>query len=111
MSSTTIAWLLLLLAGLLEIVWAVGLKYSQGFTKLWPSVITIIAMIASMILLARAVKVLPVGTAYAVWVGIGMGGTVIAGAFFFGESLSMPKLASMVLILAGIAGLKLSSGA
>lgn len=104
-------WFVLLLAGLLEVVWALGLKHSSGFTRLTPSMITIAAMLASFYLLAMALKSLPLGTAYAVWVGIGMAGTVIAGAFFFGESLSMLKVASMLLILAGIAGLKLASGA
>jgi quaternary ammonium compound-resistance protein SugE len=104
-------WVVLILAGLLEVVWALGLKHSAGFTRPTPSAVTIAAMLASFYLLALALKTLPLGTAYAVWVGIGMAGTVIAGALFFGEDLSMPKLASMVLILAGIAGLKLSSGA
>ena len=109
MSTTTIAWLLLLLAGLLEIVWAVGLKYSQGFTKLWPSVITIIAMIASMILLARAVKVLPVGTAYAVWVGIGALGAAVLGIVLFNEARNPARLMFVAMLLVSIIGVKLTS--
>ena len=105
------SWVVLFLAGLLEVVWALGLKHSAGFTRPAPSLITISAMLASFYLLAQALKTLPLGTAYAVWVGIGMAGTVIAGALFFGENLSTQKLLSMLLILAGIAGLKLAGGA
>lgn len=104
-------WIVLFLAGLLEVVWALGLKHSAGFTRPAPSLVTVGAMLASFYLLAQALKTLPLGAAYAVWVGIGMVGTVIAGAFFFGENLSMQKLLSMLLILAGIAGLKLAGGA
>jgi quaternary ammonium compound-resistance protein SugE len=104
-------WVVLILAGLLEVVWALGLKQSAGFSRLAPSVITIAAMLASFYLLALALKTLPLGTAYAVWVGIGTVGTVIAGTFFLGENLSALKLVSVVLIVAGIAGLKLANGA
>ena len=102
-------WLILILAGLLEIGWAVGLKYTDGFTRLWPSVFTLSAMLASVVLLAIAMKTLPVGTAYAVWMGIGAAGTVILGIFLFGESTSLLRLASVALILLGVAGLKLSA--
>ena len=102
-------WLILILAGLLEIGWAVGLKYTEGFTRLWPSVFTLSAMLASVVLLAIAMKTLPVGTAYAVWMGIGAAGTVILGIFLFGESTSLLRLASVALILLGVAGLKLSA--
>jgi quaternary ammonium compound-resistance protein SugE len=103
------AWLILFLAGLLEIVWAIGLKYTAGFTKPWPSVITLAAMIASFVLLGQALRTLPLGIAYSVWVGIGVVGTVIFGAWLFGESLSVLKVASILLILLGIVGLKLTS--
>ncbi|HWT55351.1 MAG TPA: quaternary ammonium compound efflux SMR transporter SugE [Rhodocyclaceae bacterium] len=102
-------WLLLILAGLLEIGWAIGLKYTEGFTRFWPSAFTLSAMLASVVLLALAMKSLPVGTAYAVWMGIGAAGTVICGVFLFGESTSLLRLASVGLILLGVAGLKLSS--
>jgi quaternary ammonium compound-resistance protein SugE len=101
------SWLVLLLAGLFEVVWAVGLKYTNGFTRLWPSVGTVAAMIASFWLLAQALKALPLGTAYAVWTGIGAVGTVILGIALFGESASPLRLACIGLILAGIVGLKL----
>lgn len=103
-------WLVLLLAGLFEVIWAVGLKYTVGFTKLWPSVGTIAAMLVSFWLLAVAMKTLPLGTAYAVWTGIGTVGTVILGIVLLGESASPVRLACIGLILAGIVGLKLSSG-
>ncbi|MDD4862599.1 MAG: quaternary ammonium compound efflux SMR transporter SugE [Alishewanella agri] len=103
------AWLILLLAGLLEIVWAVGLKYTAGFTKPWPSIITLSAMIASFVLLGHALRTLPLGVAYSVWVGIGVVGTVIFGAWLFDESLSLLKIVSILLILLGIVGLKLTS--
>jgi quaternary ammonium compound-resistance protein SugE len=102
-------WFVLILAGLLEIGWAIGLKYTEGFTRLWPSVFTIAAMIVSLGLLGIAMKSLPVGTAYAVWMGIGAAGTVILGIFLFGESASLLRLASVALILLGVVGLKLSS--
>lgn len=102
-------WFVLILAGLLEIGWAIGLKYTEGFTRLWPSVFTILAMIVSLGLLGVAMKSLPVGTAYAVWMGIGAAGTVIFGIFLFGESASLLRLASVGLILLGVVGLKLST--
>jgi quaternary ammonium compound-resistance protein SugE len=101
-------WSILVLAGLLEIGWAIGLKYTEGFTRLWPSVFTILAMIVSLGLLGVAMKTLPVGTAYAVWMGIGAAGTVILGIFLFGESTSPLRLASVGLILLGVVGLKLA---
>ena len=102
-------WLILTAAGMLEIVWAVGLKYTQGFTKLWPSVITLISLVGSFAMLGLALKTLPVGTAYAVWVGIGIVGTAVAGIILFGESLDLIKLASLCFICIGIAGLKMSN--
>ena len=103
------AWLLLLVAGLLEIVWAIGLKYADGFARLWPSVITLAAMIASVVLLGIAMKSLPVGTSYAVWVGVGATGTAILGIVLFGEAASVGRLASLALIVAGIIGLRLAT--
>jgi quaternary ammonium compound-resistance protein SugE len=100
-------WLLLFVAGLLEIAWAIGLKYADGFTRLWPSVGTIAAMIGSVVLLALAMRSLPVGTAYAVWTGIGAVGTVILGIVLFAEPATAARLVSIGLIVAGIAGLKL----
>lgn len=103
------AWLILLLAGLLEVVWAIGLKYTEGFTRLWPSVGTLVAMALSVALLGLAMKHLPVGTAYAVWVGVGAVGTVIMGIILFQEPATLARLLSMGLIVAGIVGLKLSA--
>ena len=103
------AWLLLLIAGLLEVGWAIGLKYTEGFTQLWPSVLTLAAMAGSVVLLGIAMKSLPVGTSYAVWVGIGAVGTAILGIILFGESASAGRLASLGLIVAGIVGLKLAT--
>jgi quaternary ammonium compound-resistance protein SugE len=102
------AWLLLIVAGLLEIVWAIGLKYAEGFTRFWPSAITVAAMIVSIVLLGIAMKSLPVGTSYAVWVGVGATGTAILGIVLFGESASVARLASLGLIVAGIVGLRLA---
>ncbi|MBN8886321.1 MAG: quaternary ammonium compound efflux SMR transporter SugE [Rudaea sp.] len=103
------AWVLLVLAGLLEVVWAIGLKYTEGFTKLWPSVGTVAAMTASFWLLATAMKTLPVGTAYGVWVGVGAVGTVIFGIVLFAEPMNAARLISVGLIIAGIIGLKLAT--
>lgn len=100
-------WLVLFVAGLFEIAWAVGLKYSDGFTKLWPSIFTITSMIISMGLLAYAVKHLPVGTAYAVWTGIGAVGTAILGMILFNESKEFIRIFFIFLIIVGIVGLKL----
>lgn len=105
------AWALLVLAGLLEIVWAIGLKYTEGFTRLWPSIGTVAAMVVSMGLLGIAVRHLPVGTGYAVWVGIGAVGTAILGIVLLGESASAARLASIGLIIAGIICLKLATPA
>ena len=101
------AWLLLVGAGLLEIVWAIALKYSAGFTRFWPSAIAVVAAIVSIVMLSLAVKSLPVGTAYAVWVGIGALGVALAGILFLGESASFARLAFLTLILIGIIGLRL----
>lgn len=101
-------WILLLLAGLLEVVWAVGLKYTEGFTRLWPSIGTLLAMIVSFGLLSVAMKTLPLGTAYAVWVGIGVIGSALLGVFLFAEPMSLGRLVSLALILTGIVGLKLA---
>jgi quaternary ammonium compound-resistance protein SugE len=101
------AWSALLLAGVLEIGWAVGLKYSDGFSRLWPSVATIGAMVVSLLLLGLAVRTLPIGTAYAVWTGIGTVGTVLLGMALFGEPASPLRLAFIAMIIAGIIGLKL----
>ena len=102
-------WILLLLAGLLEIVWALGLKYTDGFTKFWPSVITVSAMAISLALLGMAMKTLPVSTAYAVWMGIGVVGTAILGITALGEPATFGRLFSIGLILAGVIGLKLTT--
>ena len=104
-------WFLLVLAGLFEVGWAIGLKSSHGFTRLWPSVATLVLMSLSFFLLASALKLLPIGTAYAVWTGIGAVGTALLGIILFGESASPARLACIGLILAGIAGLKLLSDA
>jgi quaternary ammonium compound-resistance protein SugE len=101
------AWVLLALAGLLEIGWAIGLKYSEGFTRLGPTLATLAAMTASIFLLALAVRTLPVGTAYPIWTGIGAAGTVVAGMLLFGEPATAVRLLCLCLILCGIAGLKL----
>jgi quaternary ammonium compound-resistance protein SugE len=103
------SWILLLLAGLLEVAWALGLKYTDGFTRLWPSVITISAMAISLALLGIAMKTLPVSTAYAVWMGIGVVGTAILGITILGEPATAGRLFSIGLILAGVIGLKLTT--
>ncbi|GFE85798.1 quaternary ammonium compound efflux SMR transporter SugE [Steroidobacter agaridevorans] len=103
------AWVLLLIAGLFEIGWAIGLKYTDGFTRLWPSIGTAISMIISVALLGWAMRSLPVGTAYAVWTGIGAVGTVVLGIVLFGEAMTVARLACVALIVAGILGLKLAS--
>ena len=104
------AWIVLVVAGLFEVCWAIGLKYTDGFSRLWPSVGTIAAMVISVCLLGYAMKSLPVGTAYAVWVGVGAVGTAILGMFLFSEPATFARIASLGLIVAGIVGLKLSSG-
>jgi quaternary ammonium compound-resistance protein SugE len=103
------AWLILIVAGLFEIGWAIGLKYTEGFTRLWPSVFTGASMVASVVLLGIAMNSLPVGTSYAVWVGVGAVGTAILGIVLFGESANAGRLLSLVLIVAGIVGLKLAT--
>ncbi|MFO1228340.1 quaternary ammonium compound efflux SMR transporter SugE [Roseateles sp.] len=103
------AWVLLLVAGLLEVGWAIGLKYTEGFTRLWPSAFTLAAMAGSVVLLGVAMKSLPVGTAYAVWVGVGAVGTAILGMVLFGEAANLGRLLSLGLIVAGIVGLKLAT--
>jgi quaternary ammonium compound-resistance protein SugE len=103
------SWMYLLVAGVLEIVWAVGLKYTAGFTRLLPSAITIGAMIASVWLLALALRTIPVGTGYAVWTGIGAVGTALLGIVLFAEPASLPRLLCIGVIVAGILGLKLVS--
>ncbi len=102
-------WLILFIAGLLEVLWALMLKYSQGFTKPLPTVIFVAALFLSMFLLSQALKSLPVGTAYAVWTGIGAAGTAILGMLLLGESRDLLKLISLVLLIAGILGLRLTS--
>lgn len=103
------SWLILFFAGLLETVWAVGLKYTEAFTRLWPSVFTLAAMFASVWLLAIAMKSIPLGTAYAVWTGIGAVGAVVAGIVLFGDAVTLPRLASVALIVVGLIGLKVFS--
>lgn len=102
-------WTLLVIAGLLEVGWAIGLKYTEGFSRLWPSVFTLLAMGLSFYLLATAMKTLPVGTAYAIWTGIGATGTAILGIYLFGESASAARIACIGLIVAGIVGLKFAT--
>jgi len=103
------SWVLLFIAGLFEIGWAIGLKYTDGFTRLWPSLFTAISMIVSVALLSWAMRSLPVGTAYAVWTGIGAVGTVLLGIVLFGETVTVARMACVALIVAGILGLKLAS--
>ncbi len=105
------AWDLLVVAGLLEVGRAIGLKYTQGFTRPWPSVLTLAAMVLSVVLLGIAMKSLPVGTSYALWVGVGAVGTAILGMVLFGEPATAGRLVSLGLIVAGIVGLKLASPA
>jgi quaternary ammonium compound-resistance protein SugE len=103
---TWLPWAALVVAGILEIGWAIGLKHTEGWTRLWPSVITIATMVASMYLLAYAVRTLPVGTAYAIWTGIGSVGVALLGIWFFGESAAIARLLCIALIVIGIVGLK-----
>jgi quaternary ammonium compound-resistance protein SugE len=106
-----VAWVILFIAGLCEVGWAIGLKYTEGFTRLWPSVGTVVAMIASIWLLGIAMKTLPVGTAYSVWVGVGAVGTVALGIVLLGEAANAARLLSVAFIVAGIVGLKLATPA
>ena len=101
------AWIVLVVAGLFEVCWAIGLKYTDGFTRLWPSVGTATAMVISVVLLGWAMRTLPVGTAYAVWTGIGAVGTVLLGIVLFGEPATVARLVCVGLVVAGILGLKL----
>jgi quaternary ammonium compound-resistance protein SugE len=101
------SWLILVIAGGFEIAWAIGLKYTDGFTRVWPSIGTLGAMLVSVVLLGVAMKELPVGTAYAVWTGVGAVGTAILGIYLFGDSASMARLACLAMIAGGIIGLKL----
>jgi quaternary ammonium compound-resistance protein SugE len=103
------AWIILILAGLFETGWAIGLKYTEGFTRLWPTVWTVVAMIISLWLLGIAMKTLPVGTAYTIWVGVGAVGTVILGIVLFEEPAHAARLLSVALIIAGLIGLKLAT--
>jgi quaternary ammonium compound-resistance protein SugE len=109
--SQAASWLALIVAGLFEVGWAIGLKYTEGFTRLWPTVWTAIALLLSMALLGAAVKALPVGTAYAVWVGVGAVGTAVLGVVLLGETVNVARVASIALIVAGIVGLKLATQA
>lgn len=102
------SWIILFIAGLFEVAWAVGLKYTEGFTRLVPSVLTALAMATSVGLLGLAMKNLPLGTAYAIWTGIGALGTVAVGIWLFGESMAPVRMLSVMLILCGLVGLKLS---
>jgi quaternary ammonium compound-resistance protein SugE len=104
-----VAWILLFLAGLFEIAWAVGLKYSDGFTRFWPSVATVVTMLISMVLLAIAMRSLPVGTAYSIWVGIGAVGTVIMGIVLWKEPANAARMISVAFIIVGVAGLKFAT--
>ncbi len=103
------AWIYLIIAGLLEICWAIGLKYTEGFTRLWPSVFTLVTLAASMFLLAKAAQTLPIGTAYAIWVGIGAFGAAVLGVALFGESASIMRLVFLGLLIVAIIGLKVTS--
>jgi len=103
------AWIHLFVAGLLEILWAISLKYTNGFSRLWPSALTVAGMIASFYFLAQALKTIPVGTGYAVWTGIGAAGTAILGIVLFDESPALARMACIGLIVAGIVGLRLTS--
>jgi quaternary ammonium compound-resistance protein SugE len=109
--SQSASWLVLVVAGMFEVGWAIGLKYTEGFTRVWPSVWTAVALVVSMALLGVAVKALPVGTAYAVWVGVGAIGTAILGVALLGEPVSLGRVASIALVVAGIVGLKLATPA
>ena len=103
------AWIILIVAGLFETGWAIGLKYTDGFTRFWPSVFTVATIVVSMVLLSIAARTLPIGTAYAVWVGIGAAGTVVLGILFLGDSAQPARLFFLALLLVAIVGLKLTS--
>lgn len=110
MAASTLAWSYLVLAGIAEIGWAIGLKYTEGFTKPVPTMVTIVVMILSFWLLSQAMRTIPLGTAYAAWTGIGAVGTVILGMVLFGESRDLARIACIVLIVAGVVGLKVLGG-
>jgi len=101
------SWFILFIAGLFEVVWAVGIKYTEGWTRLWPAVFTVLAMIASFYLLSMALKHIPMGTAYAVWTGIGTIGTVVYGIIFFKEPTDILRIVCILLIICGIVGLRI----
>src|SRR6185295_2024390 len=103
------SWIYLVVAGLFEVAWAIGLKYTDGFSRLWPSLGTLASMVVSFLLLAEALKTIPVGTGYAVWTGIGAAGTALLGMIFLGESREVLRLLCLLVIVAGIVGLKLTS--
>lgn len=105
----SLSWMYLIIAGLLEICWAIGLKYTDGFTRLWPSVFTLATLAGSMLLLAKAAQTLPIGTAYAIWVGIGAFGAAVLGITLFGEPVSAPRLLFLGLLIVAIIGLKMTS--
>lgn len=105
----TQAWIILFIAGLFEVAWAIGIKYAEGFTRLWPTVFTLVTMAISFFLLGYAARTLPIGTAYAVWVGIGAVGVAILGIYLFDEPADMARIASIALIVVGVIGLKLVS--
>ncbi|GGP18663.1 DMT family transporter [Silvimonas iriomotensis] len=109
MSSAVVSWIALIVAGLLEVGWAVALKSSAGFSRLWPSLAFVVLLLGSMGLLAYAVRTLPLGTAYALWTGIGVLGSVLFGVLFWGEPLSLLRAISVILLLAGMVGLKLTA--
>lgn len=102
------AWLILVIAGVFEVIWALGLKYADGFTRFWPSVLTLIGAVISFVLLAQAMRTLPVGTAYAIWTGIGALGTAIAAVYLFDEPVTLLRVAGIGMIVAGIVALKLA---
>lgn len=104
------AWVLIVVAGLLEVVWSVGMKYTDGFTRLWPSVLTGAGIVASMFLLSRAARTLPIGTAYGVWVGIGAAGAAIVGMLLLGEPATAARISFVALLLVSVVGLKITSG-
>src|SRR6185295_16870210 len=109
LGGAAMAWILLFIAGLFEVGWAIGLKYTEGFSRLWPSLGTLASMAVSFLLLAEALKTIPVGTGYAVWTGIGAAGTALLGMIFLGESREVLRLLCLLVIVAGIVGLKLTS--
>ena len=109
MRSNSMAWLLLLMAGALEIIWALGLKYSLGFTRFWPSLLTLVAIAMSFALLGLSLKSVPFGTAYAVWTGIGAAGAAVAGMWLFGETTDLGRVCCLAMIVAGTIGLRLVS--